>query len=508
MSNKNTGFTLDNIPFGIFSTKNRAKRLATIIGDHIVDLFALAQLGAFDDLNIKKSVFRNDFLNDFIALGKTKTDAVRLRLQVVLADYLLEQGGNSTLNLPSDTLNLENRTSSIVHRTSKDPSVYRAKKAVFYPKDAVNLHLPVKIGDYTDFYSSEQHATNVGMMFRDAANALLPNWKHIPVAYHGRASSIFVSGTNFHRPKGQICPDETQPPIFSATRRLDIELEMATIIGRSNPLGDAIPVDEAEDYAFGFLLFNDWSARDIQKWEYVPLGPFLAKNFFSTVSPWVVTTAALAAFRVPVAEQVPAVLPYLAEKERQNFDIQLEVALIPQFDPKNAIYTEGSSFELKIKNEELNTQNTVSDAQNVFYTEGSSFELKTSLRGTKQTNEELNTSNAQNPIYTEETVICRSNFKNMYWTVAQQIAHHTVNGCNLNVGDVLGSGTISGTEPDSFGSLLELTWGGKNAITLADGITTRRFVEDGDTVVIRGFAERNGIRIDFGEVRTTVLAAK
>jgi fumarylacetoacetase len=476
MSSKNKRFTIDNIPFGIFSVKNRKKRLATIIGNHVVDLFALAKLGVFDDLNIKKSVFQNDFLNDFIALGKGKTDAVRARLQAILADYSLEKGENSTLNLQNFTPNGE-------IRTSKDPSVYLAKNAIFYAENAVNLHLPVRIGDYTDFYSSEQHATNVGMMFRDAANALLPNWKHIPVAYHGRASSIFVSGTNFHRPKGQICSDETQPPIFSATRRLDIELEMATIIGRNNPLGDAIPVDEAEDYAFGFLLFNDWSARDIQKWEYVPLGPFLAKNFFSAISPWVVTTAALAPFRVLVAAQIPEVLPYLAEKNRQNFDIQLEVALIPNVDAQNAVYTEGSFSE-----------------------------LKTSLRGTKQTNEELGT---QNAVYTEgsslrsqETIICRSNFKNMYWTVAQQIAHHTVNGCNLNVGDVLGSGTISGKEPDSFGSLLELTWGGKNAITLADGVTTRRFVEDGDTVIIRGFAERNGIRIDFGEVRTTVLAAK
>ncbi len=314
------------------------------------------------------------------------------------------------------------------------------------------------------------------MMFRDAANALLPNWKHIPVAYHGRASSIFVSGTNFHRPKGQICSDETQPPIFSATRRLDIELEMATIIGRSNPLGDAIPVDEAEDYAFGFLLFNDWSARDIQKWEYVPLGPFLAKNFFSAVSPWVVTTAALAPFRVPVAPQSPAVLPYLQEKNRQNFDVRLEVLLVPNVDfPAKTADLHGGKSDFSSK--------STFDASNAKYTEGS-----------------LSTPQA--------SVICRSNFKNMYWTVAQQIAHHTVNGCNLNVGDVLGSGTISGTEADSFGSLLELTWGGKNAITLADGVTTRRFVEDGDTVIIRGFAERNGIRIDFGEVRTTVLAAK
>jgi fumarylacetoacetase len=399
-------FSIDNIPFGVFSVNNSPKRLATIINDQVVDLYELAKLGYFDDLKIKKSVFKNDFLNDFISLGKTKTNAIRKRLQEILID--------------------------------QSHKIYRTQK-VFYPVQSVQLHLPVKVGDYTDFYSSEQHATNVGAMFRDPANALLPNWKHIPVAYHGRASSIFVSGKNFHRPKGQINNGESKPPIFAPTSRLDIELEMATIIGRGNEIGEAIDVNQAEDYVFGFQLLNDWSARDIQKWEYVPLGPFLAKNFFSSVSPWVITIEALAPFRVPASEQFPEVLPYLQEKNHLNFDVKLEVIL------------------------------QIKDA--------------------------------------EEVVITRSNFKNMYWTVAQQIAHHTVNGCNLNIGDLLGSGTISGKEPDSFGSLLELTWGGKNPIKLSNG-TERRFLEDYDTIIIRGFAEKNGRRIDFGEVRTMILPTK
>jgi fumarylacetoacetase len=399
-----SNFTLHNIPFGIFSIKNGKKRLATIVNDQVVDLYALAELGYFDDFKIKKSVFKNDYLNDFISLGKEKTNAVRKRLQEILAD---------------------------------DKNIHHSSFTVHHSK--VNLHLPVKIGDYTDFYSSEQHATNVGMMFRPNGDALLPNWKHIPVGYHGRASSIFVSGTNFHRPKGQINATDATPPTFSATKRLDIELEIATIIGKNNTIGDSIEVNKAEDYVFGFTLFNDWSARDIQRWEYVPLGPFLAKNFFSSMSPWVVTLEALEPFRVAAEVQNPEVLPYLKEEERQNFDVQLEVIL-------------------KLQN-------------------------------------------------TEEVKICTSNFKNMYWTVAQQIAHHTVNGCNLNIGDVMASGTISGKTPDSFGSLLELTWGGKNPITLPDG-STRTFLEDGDTIVIKGFAEKNGLRVDFGEVRTMVLPTK
>jgi fumarylacetoacetase len=403
-------FTINNIPFGIFSIKNKKKRLATILKDQVVDLYALAELGYFDDLKIKKSVFKNDYLNDFIALGKQKTNAVRKRLQEILA----------------------NPTSDLQNPTSNTPSV-------FFNENEVKLHLPIKIGDYTDFYSSEQHATNVGKIFRPDGDALLPNWKHIPVGYHGRASSIFVSGTNFHRPKGQINATDATSPIFSATKRLDIELEMATIIGRNNPIGDSIDVNKAEDYVFGFTLFNDWSARDIQRWEYVPLGPFLGKNFFSSMSPWIVTIEALEPFRVPAEIQNPEVLPYLKEEKRQNFDVQLEVILKPQ--------------------------------------------------------------------NTEGVKICSSNFKNMYWTVAQQIAHHTINGCNLTIGDILASGTISGKEPDSLGSLLELSWGGKNPITLPDG-STRTFLEDGDTIIIKGFAEKDGMRIDFGEVKTTVLPLK
>ena len=401
-------FTIHNIPFGIFNVKNQKKRVATIIGNAVVDVFALSELGYFNDLNIRKSVFRNDYLNDFIALGKTKTNAVRLRLQEILLN------------------------------TQKIPA------SVFYPESTVSLHLPIKIGYYTDFYSSEQHAINVGSMFRNPENALLPNWKHIPVAYHGRASSIFVSGTNFHRPKGQICPDESQPPLFSATNRLDFEVEMATVVGSGNSIGDCINVDDAENYVFGFQLFNDWSARDIQKWEYVPLGPFLAKNFFSSVSPWVIPIEALEPFRITTEPQIPEVLPYLKEKNRRRFDVQLEVLLLPKHS--------------------TNSQSS-------------------------------------------ENILSQTNFKNMYWSVAQQIAHHTVNGCNLNIGDVLASGTISGTAPNSFGSMLELTWGGKNPITLSDG-TERKFIEDGDTLIIRGFAEKNGIRVDFGEVRNTVLPVK
>jgi len=396
-------FTIDNIPFGIYSINNSSKRLATIIGEQIIDLYELATLGYFNGFEIDSKVFAQDFLNEFITLGKEKTRAVRQHLQVLLAD-------------------LSTTPSSVIHCVT-----------------SVELHLPIRIGDYTDFYSSEQHATNVGTMFRDPKNALMPNWKHIPVAYHGRSSSIFVSGKNFHRPKGQMNNDETKPPIFAPTARLDFELEMATVIGKANQIGDSIDVDEAEDYVFGFQLLNDWSARDIQKWEYIPLGPFLAKNFFSSVSPWVITIEALEAFRVPAPVQIPAVLPYLYEKNHLNFDVQLEVI--------------------------LQTKNS------------------------------------------ESMVISRTNFHHIYWTVAQQIAHHTVNGCNLNVGDLLGSGTISGNQPDSFGSLLELTWGGKNPIMLPNG-SERRFLEDFDTIIISGFAEKNGLRIDFGKVSTMILPAK
>jgi fumarylacetoacetase len=402
MSATSGHFSIYNIPFGIFSVKNGKKRAATILSDRVIDLYALAALGWFQDLKVPKSVFATGVLNDFIALGKAKTNAVRKRLQERLAEETA---------LPDH---------------------------VWHPEHSVTLHLPVRIGDYTDFYSSEQHAYNVGVMFRDPANALLPNWKHLPVGYHGRASSIVVSGVDFHRPCGQVNASDAQAPAFSETKRLDIELEMATIIGKPNHIGQSVPVDTAEDHVFGFALFNDWSARDIQRWEYVPLGPFLAKNFCSSMSPWIVTTEALEPFRVPAQPQNPAVLPYLAAQNRRHFDVALEVDLIA---PNGAV-----------------------------------------------------------------TTICKSNFKYLYWTVAQQIAHHTVNGCNLNIGDVLASGTISGTTPDSFGSLLELSWGGKNPLTLSDG-SQRSFLEDGDTVVIRGVSEKEGVSVGFGTVQAKVLPA-
>ncbi len=396
-------FSTDTIPFGIFSFGESKKCLATAVDDKVVDLSYLANEGLFDDLDIPRPVFSRPYLNDFIALGKKKTNAVRNLLR-----KLLKNPGPDIMD------------------------------AYFYYRQ-VDLHLPVKIGDYTDFYSSEQHAYNVGVMFRDPDNALLPNWKHLPVGYHGRASSIFVSGTPLHRPKGQIKPANAAAPVFSPTQRLDFELEMATIIGKSNTIGEPIPVDEAEDYVFGFQLFNDWSARDIQAWEYVPLGPFLAKNFFSSVSPWVIPIEAMEPFRIPAQDQSPEVLPYLRSKNHRNFDVKLEVIL-------------------------------------------------TTASGT-------------------EKVISRSNFSHLYWTVAQQIAHHTVSGCNLQVGDLLASGTISGKEKDSFGSMLELSWGGKEPIHFEDG-TERCFLEDGDTLTIRGYAENGNARVDFGEVSNTVLAAK
>lgn len=391
------------ITFGIYSINTQPKRVVAKIQEEIVDLFLLAEQHFFEDLQINSSVFSTDYLNVFISLGKEKTNSVIQKLK---------------------SIQLNQYVSCIVSSS------------------AATLHLPVQIGDYTDFYSSEQHAYNVGVLYRDPKNALLPNWKHIPIAYHGRSSSIFVSGQNFHRPKGQVNASDSTLPSFSESKRVDFELEMATIIGKKNEIGHAIDVNKAEEYVFGFSLFNDWSARDIQRWEYVPLGPFLAKNFFSSLSAWVVPMEELTPFRVDAVVQQPAVLPYLKEQERKNLDINLEVYLISHSDQNQ-----------------------------------------------------------------KEVLICKSNFKDMYWTVAQQIAHHTVNGCNLNIGDLMASGTISGKTPDSYGSLLELSWGGKNPITLPDG-STRTFLEDGDTIVIKGFAKKDDYFVDFGEVRTTILPCK
>jgi fumarylacetoacetase len=310
---------------------------------------------------------------------------------------------------------------------------------VLIPIDQVEMCMPVQIGDYTDFYSSREHATNVGMMFRDPANALLPNWLWIPVGYHGRASSVILSGEAIHRPKGQIKPDPAADPIFAPCRNLDFELETAFITYDGKPLGDSISTEEAEDFIFGMVLFNDWSARDIQTWEYVPLGPFLAKNFASSISAWIVTLDALEPFKVATPAQEPEVLSYLKYEGLKSYDINLEVAILPE--------------------------NSV------------------------------------------ETVISRSNFKYMYWNMAQQLAHHTVNGCNVRCGDLMGSGTISGPTEDSYGSMLELAWKGTKPLKMNDG-SERKFIQDNDTVIMRGFSSKDGVRIGFGEVSSKVLPAK
>jgi fumarylacetoacetase len=403
--NKDSEFSIHNLPYGIFSQFDSHKRVGVAIGDFVLDLDYLNKNNFLANVDLPKDIFFKDYLNDFIVLGKK----VGLALRKKLTDLIQN---------PSD--DLKNHLPYFCFKQSE-----------------ITLHLPIHIGDYTDFYSSEQHARNVGMMFRDPENALLPNWKHLPVAYHGRSSSIKVSGTNFYRPKGQI--QKNGNVVFESTKKLDVELEMATVIGKNSELGNAIMVDEAEQFVFGFLVFNDWSARDIQAWEYVPLGPFLGKNFFSSVSPWVVTLEALEPFSVPVSHFEKPLLPYLNGERLRNFDISMEIIL------------ETSS-------------------------------------GSK-------------------TTLAKSNFKNLYWTVAQQVAHHTANGCDLRIGDLLASGTISGSDPNSFGSLLELSWNGQKPIVLSDG-SERCFVEDGDTIVMKAFAEKNGVRIGFGEVRNTVLPAK
>jgi fumarylacetoacetase len=407
---KGSDFPIQNLPFGIFTTEYLTAGAGVAIGNNILDLTYLHEHGYFDGLGLPSGVFNQQYLNDFIGLGKKVTREVRERI-------------SELLDIDNDELQ--------GHKADAEMALI--------PMDEAEMLMPVKVPNYTDFYSSVEHATNVGTMFRDPDNALFPNWKHLPVGYHGRASSIIPSGVNIHRPKGQTKAPDAEKPSFGPSKRLDFELETAFITCKQNELGDSVSTKNAEDFIFGFVLFNDWSARDIQVWEYVPLGPFLAKNFASSISPWIVTMDALEPFRTEGPEQEPAVLPYLEFKGKKNYDISLEVLLQP----------EGG----------------------------------------------------------EENLICKSNFKYMYWNVNQQLAHHTVNGCNIQVGDMYGSGTISGSTPDSYGSMLELAWKGTKPIKLSDG-TERKFVEDGDTVIMRGFAEKDGVRIGFGEVKTKVLPAK
>ncbi|SDI16179.1 fumarylacetoacetate hydrolase [Chryseobacterium taeanense] len=403
-------FSIYNIPFGVAVFNKEYIGCCTRIGDQIIDLATLYDFGYFEEIEgLIDNVFEAYTLNEFIELGKPVTNAVRLKIQELLQE-------DSILSKDEKTI-----------------------EEAFYDLDKVKMMMPVHIPNYTDFYSSIEHATNVGKMFRDPDNALLPNWKHLPVGYHGRASSIVVSGTEINRPKGQMKPGDVEKPVFGPCKQLDFELEMAFIINKNTEMGESISTKEAEDAIFGMVIFNDWSARDIQSWEYVPLGPFLAKNFGSSVSPWVVTLEALEPFRTSSPTQDPEVLDYLKFEGDKNYDINLEVYIQPENGDQN--------------------------------------------------------------------LISESNYKHMYWNMTQQLAHHTVNGCNVEVGDMYASGTISGSDPKSFGSMLELTWRGQNPITLSNG-EERKFINDNDTVTMKAWAKKDGIRVGFGEVSGKIIPAK
>jgi len=404
---QNSDFPIQNIPFGVFLTKENVVTVGSRIGDFAIDLGALQQLGYFDGIELTDDVFMQDTLNDFISDGKKTWRLVRNRI--------------------ADIFDAENAT-------LRDNKKHR--DIVIFKMEDVEMQLPVFIGDYTDFFSSKEHATNTGKMFRDPANALLPNWLHIPVGYHGRSSTIVPSGIPVHRPMGQTLPNGETQPVFGPSRLVDFELETAFITTDANVMGENIPIAEAEEYIFGMVLLNDWSARDIQKWEYVPLGPFLAKNFASSISPWIVTMDALEPFRCQQPIQDPKVLPYLQQKGPHAFDINLQVGIAPE---------------------------------NV-----------------------------------EESIISNTNFKYMYWTMSQQLAHHTINGCRINSGDIMVSSTLSGPDEGSLGSMLEITWGGQNPIQMKDG-SERKFINDGDTVIMRGYCQNEEIRIGFGEVSSKLL---
>ena len=403
-------FSIHNLPYGIFSdTKDSARRAGVAIGDQVLDLSVLESEGLLS-LN-GGPYFDQPTLNAFIDSGRDNWTQARTTIQTLLSS------DNDTLR---DNTDLQN-------------------KALFKQAD-VTMHLPVQVPGYTDFYSSKEHATNVGTMFRDPNNALLPNWTEMPVGYNGRASTVIVSGSDIVRPSGQLKPNPDERPVFTACKRLDFELETAFVVGKGNHIGQPIAVDDAADHIFGMVLLNDWSARDIQKWEYVPLGPFNAKTFASQVSPWIVTMDALAPFSTACPIQEPEPLAYLNEKDKESsFDINLSVELLPE-NAKTA------------------------------------------------------------------TVICETNFKYMYWSMAQQLTHHTITGCKVEVGDMMGSGTISGPTPDSYGSMLEIAWNATKPVALEGG-ESRTFIEDGDTVIMKGYSEKDGVRVGFGEVRGKVLPA-
>lgn len=402
-------FSLENLPYGIFRPNDGPARAGVAIGDYVLDLAVLEEEGHFRAVGLgDRRVFGNDALNAFLALGRPTWRGTREILQHLLA---------------ADTATLRDNDG--------------LRKRALHRRGGVTTQLPARVGDYTDFYSSYHHAFNVGTMFRGPENAIMPNWRWLPIAYHGRASSLVVSGTDLRRPRGQTKAPDAAVPGFGPSRALDFELETAFLIGPPNELGEPIPVERATDHIFGLVLMNDWSARDIQTWEYQPLGPFLAKNFCTSISPWVVTLEALEPFRRPLPVQEPEPFPYLRAPRDFLFDIQLEA------------------------------------------------QIQTAKMDAPQT-------------------ITRSNCRNLYWSIAQQLAHHTVGGCNLQPGDLLASGTISGPEEEARGSLLELTWRGANPLQLSGG-ETRKWLEDGDRLTITGWSEGAGYRVGFGEVTGRVL---
>ncbi len=402
-------FPIQNLPYGVFSANDLAPRLGVAIGDYVLDLRELAQDGRLDVC--EPAVFAAGSLNPFMALGPKVWTRTRARISELLRHDHPELRDNDEL-----------------------------RKVALVPMKNVKLHLPFTVAGYTDFYSSKEHATNVGVMFRGKDNALQPNWLHMPIGYNGRASTVVVSGTKVRRPRGQLKPPSAELPSFGPCKRLDFELEMGVVIGQPSTMGEMLSEAQAEEMIFGFVLLNDWSARDIQQWEYVPLGPFQAKAFATSISPWVVTREALEPFRLKGPEQIPAPLPYLRQTRPNNYDLALEVGL---------------------------RAGAMNEAQS----------------------------------------ISRTNFKYMYWSSVQQLMHHASSGCAMNVGDLLGSGTISGPEKDQRGSLLEISWNGTEPLELPGGIK-RSFLEDGDSLVMRGWCQGDGYRIGFGEVEGTIVAAE
>lgn len=405
-------FPIQNLPYGIFSTdSNWVPRVAVAIGDFVLDLSEIHKAGLFSKTSFAEvNVFDNPNLNSFMELGRDAWTEARSRISELLSDGCTELRDNAEL-----------------------------RNIALIPQKDITLHLPVQIGDYTDFYASRNHATNIGIMLRGKDNALQPNYLHLPVGYHGRASSIVVSGTDIHRPLGQTNPTDQPKPVFGPSKLVDFELEMGFFVGTGNELGQPVSTSEARNQIFGMVLSNDWSARDIQKWEYVPLGPFLSKNFATSISPWVVTLDALQPFMTDGPVQDPEPLPYLKEEGVNSYDINLEVSI-------------------------------------------------------------------QSPDMDEPQTITKSNMKYLYWSIFQQMAHHTISGCNMNTGDMLATGTISGEQKEERGCMMELTWRGSEPIELSNG-EQRKFIQDHDEIKMTGYAQGDGFRIGFGEVKGKILPA-